>query len=112
MLAVAGNPSSLYISWNPPVYPNGYITHYNVYCQESQLVAGSGGSMFVLPTSAYQPLFMTTVQGYDMNATVTGFTPFTNYGCQVSANTSIGEGIISATVYQTSDEYSEFGYVT
>lgn len=107
VLVVSGDPVSLDIIWNPPVFPNGYITHYNIYCQESQLAVGSGGSMFVLPTSTYQPIFTSTVQGYDMNATITGFTPFTTYGCYVSANTSVGEGIISATVFQTTDEYSK-----
>lgn len=102
---VSGDPSSLYVSWNPPVYPNGRITHFNVYCQEYQFDAGSGSGMFVLPTPTYQPIFSRTVLGYDMNATITGFTPFTSYGCHVSANTSVGEGIISNTVIQTTDEY-------
>lgn len=99
---------SLSVSWNPPLIPNGYLTHYNVYCQESQLVMGSGSGMFVLPTSPYHTVFTSTVRGDYRNATVTGFTPFTSYGCYVSANTSVGEGSVSVTVFQTTDEYSKF----
>lgn len=111
VLAVSGDPVSLYVSWGPPVFTNGYITHYNIYCQESRVAAGgsgSGGDMFVLPTSTHEPIFTSTVQGCEMNATITGFTPFTNYGCFVSANTSVGEGSVSSSVFQTTDEYSKY----
>ena len=103
---VNGDPYSLKVSWQPPTVPNGYITHYNVYCQESQLVFGSGGGMQVLPTSLYSSTFTRTVYGTELNATVGGLTPFTTYGCYVSANTSIGEGNITS-VFQTTDEYSK-----
>lgn len=109
VLAVSGDPMSLYVTWNPPTYPNGIITHYNIYCQESPLAIGSGSGLFAFdtPPSDYAT-FTGTVQGSDMAATLTGFTPFTNYGCQVSANTSVGEGMTSDTEFQTTDEYSEF----
>ena len=104
---VNGDPYSLRVSWLPPSVPNGYITHYNVYCQESLLVMGSGGGMLALPTSLYFQTFTSTVYGTELNATVTGLTPFTNYGCYVSANTTIGEGNNSFSVFQTTDEYSK-----
>lgn len=108
VLTISGDPLSLYIGWSPPIVPNGYITHYNVYCQESQLAAGSGDGMYILPTSSYQSIFTNTVLSYDMNITISGLTPFTNYGCFVSANTSVGEGDISTAVFRTTDEYSKF----
>ncbi len=106
---VNGDPYSLRVSWMSPAVPNGYITHYNAYCQESQLVFGSGigGGMLALPTSLYPSTFTSTVYGTELNATISGLIPFTNYGCYVSANTSIGEGNNSISVFQITDEYSK-----
>ena len=101
---VNGDPYSLRVSWLPPAVPNGHITHYNAYCQESQLVFGSGGGMLA---TLYSSTFTSTVYGTELNATVTGLTPFTNYDCYVSANTSVGEGNSSELVSQTTDEYSK-----
>lgn len=99
--AVEGDPSSLYVTWVPPAVPNGVITRYGVYCQESQPMMGSGsGGSFLSPVFT---------GGSELNATVTGLIPFTIYGCFVSANTSVGEGNASATVFQTTDEFSKFG---
>ena len=91
--------------------PNGIITHYNVYCQEAHFVVslGSGDGMFVLPKTPSQLTFTSTVQGYKLNTTITGLTPFTDYGCYVSANTSVGEGNFSVTVFEATDEYSKQG---
>ena len=106
--AVPGDPLSLYVIWRPPVFPNGYITHYSVYCGESEMSSGSGsGDTLYLPMSGSQTIYTITVQGQEMNATVTGFMPFTNYGCYVTANTSVGEGSASSAVFQTTDEYSK-----
>ena len=62
---------------------------------------GSGSGMFLLPTAP------ATVQGSELNATVSGLEPFTNYGCYVSASTLIGEGNMSASVFLTTDEFGE-----
>ena len=72
---------------------------------------GSGDSMFVLPMTPSQLTFTSTVQGYELNATITGLTPFTDYGCYVSANTSVGEGNFSVTVFEKTDEYSKQGHL-
>jgi hypothetical protein len=64
--------------------------------------------MYILPTTQSRTIFTTTAQGSEMNATVDSLEPFTNYGCYVSANTSIGEGDESATIFQTTDEFSKF----
>ena len=101
-----GDPYSLYVTWAPPTVPNGYITGYTVYCQDSQTMLGSGGGpvMFLAPST---PTFTSSAGGEELNATVTGLTPFSNYGCYVSANTSIGEGDSSSPVFQTTDEFSK-----
>lgn len=104
---MSGDPYSLYVTWMPPSVPNGYILQYSVSCQESRLVVGSGGGMYLLPTAPSPTTFTSTVLGSEQNATVGGLEPFTNYGCFVSANTSIGEGNTSTTVFQTTDEFSK-----
>lgn len=97
--AVSGNPLSLNVVWDPPIFPNGRLTHYNIYCEEA--TAGSGGM------SSHQEIFTSTVQGQEMNTMVTGLTPFTTYDCYVSANTSVGEGTRSVLVSGTTDEYGK-----
>ena len=95
-----GDPYSLYVTWAPPTTPNGYITSYNVYCQDNSLMmVGSGGGLLLQSFS--------TADGDTLNATVTGLTPFSSYGCYVSAYTSIGEGNSSDPVFQTTDEFSK-----
>ena len=78
-----------------PLKPNGVISSYNVYYLESN-------------TSSSIDIFGEVVPGTSFNATVGGLTPFTEYGCFVSANTSIGEGNNSYVTYQTTDEYSKY----
>ena len=104
--SVMGDPYSVYVAWMPPLVTNGYILQYSVYCLESQLMMGSGSGMYFLPT-APSLTFTATVQGSELNATVSGLEAFTNYGCYVSANTSIGEGNTSAITFQTTDEFSK-----
>ena len=106
VLVVDGDPNALYVTWDPPTVPNGVVTHYNVYCQDSQTVVGSGGGldMLLLPNS---PTFTSTVYGSELNATVMGFAPFTDYGCYVTANTTVGEGNSSEAAFQTTDESSK-----
>lgn len=104
---ISGDPLSLIVSWDPPVYSNGRITHYTIYCQESQNAVGSGDSMLILPTSSSSPIFANTAMGSDKNISITGLSPFTNYGCYISANTSVGEGTVSTLVFSTTDEYGK-----
>ena len=92
------------MSWDPPASPNGHITNYTVYCQEAQTEIGSGDSLLMLPSVPLNTVF---TNGSDQNAFITGLTQFTNYGCYISANTTIGEGSTSSLVYTTTDEYSK-----
>ena len=63
--------------------------------------------MLVLAMSSSSAVFASTILGSDYNTTITGLTPYTNYGCYISANTSVGEGNISTFVFETTDEYSK-----
>ena len=103
-LTVDGDPYSLFLSWMPPLVPNGEIILYQVYCLESMYMLGSGGmpELFIPDSIADATV---PVPGSEQNATVTGLTPFTSYGCYVTAATAIGEGNASATVFQTTDEF-------
>jgi len=98
---VSGDPYSLFISWMKPQKPNGMILSYNVYCLESNI------SSSIQSLSSTSDIFDEVVSGNSFNATVGGLTPFKEYGCFVSANTSIGEGNNSFVAYQTTDEYSK-----
>ena len=114
--AVSGDPYSLYISWMEPLKPNGVISSYNVYCQESNTsssvgILGESIDIFGESIDIFGEsidIFGEVVPGTSFNATVGGLTPFTEYGCFVSANTSFGEGNNSFVTYQTTDEDSKY----
>ena len=47
------------------------------------------------------------VNGTKLTATITGLNPYTNYDCYVTANTSVGEGILSTATTARTYESSE-----
>lgn len=91
----------MYISWMEPLIPNGVISYYTIYCLEKN------ASITIQPLSSTLDTFYEVVPGFYLNDTVGGLTPFTEYGCFVSANTSRGEGNFSYVVFQTTDEYGK-----
>ena len=103
---IDGNPNSLNVTWNPPAVPNGYITYFNVYCEET-VNFGSGQGVSSLASQNSSTIFSDTVPGSELNTTITGLTPFTGYSCYVSANTSLGEGNTTALVLEITDEFSK-----
>ncbi len=68
---------------------------------------GSGSGMMMSPQLANQITFSSVVLGSELNATVSDLTPFTDYACYVSANTSVGEGNLTTPVYETTDEFGK-----
>ena len=123
---VVGSPTKLYIHWEPPEEPNGIVVAYNVYCTEviandtQVLYSGSGsipvatssgsGTMTAMPMEQndmpdYAILVVTN--GTESEVFVEDLTPFTNYGCFITANTSVGEGTSSMIVTETTDESSK-----
>ena len=125
---VIGSPTKLYIQWKPPEEPNGIIVAYSIYCKEAivddaEILGSASGS---IPTSSGSGTLtaMSRVEyelgdisdytilvvsnGTQLEAFVEDLTPFTNYGCFITANTSAGEGSSSRIVTATTDESSEF----
>ena len=82
--------------WRDPIFPNGVITHYTVYCSESSTfnvsLIGNG-------TTAYS----TSVQ-------VVGLDPYTVYSCVVTASTSAGESNFSLITSTRTDESGNLCY--
>ena len=125
---VIGSPTKLYIQWKPPEEPNGIIVAYSIYCKvmvvnDVQQILGSvsgSGSSESIPITASSGLLMSeevnglgdisdyaisvVTKGTELKAFVENLTPFTNYGCFITANTSAGEGSSSRIVTATTDE--------
>ena len=125
---VIGSPTKLYIQWKPPEEPNGIIVAYSTYCKvmvvnDVQQILGSvsgSGSSESIPITASSGLLMSkevnglgdisdyaisvVTKGTELKAFVENLTPFTNYKCFITANTSAGEGSSSRIVTATTDE--------
>lgn len=111
---ISDSPSQLYVTWAPPLEPNGVITAYKVYCSKSDMYEeGSGsGYMYLTPfteenTSTNVNISTSVVPSNATEAIVSGLTPYTWYECYVTANTSVGEGSASHTVVARTDESSK-----
>ena len=127
---VVGSPTKLSIQWRLPEEPNGIVLAYNVYCKEAipneaevlssasgsipfetnsgsgTLTAMSGGEDGLGDISDYT--IRVVSNGTQSEAFVEDLTPFTNYECFITANTSVGEGSSTKIVTATTDESSEF----
>ena len=92
LIPVSMQPTMLTANWSAPIPKNGIITSYNVYCNTSsnqtypEQVIGSN-----------VPTIRSVVNGMTFIASITGLYPFTQYGCYMTANTSVGEGMSSTT---------------
>ena len=99
---IPGFPTALYANWSVSIPRNGIITGYSVYCNTSanqtypEQVIGSN-----LPT------IRSVVNGTTLTATLTGLSPYTQYSCYVTANTSLGEGSHTVVVAARTEEASE-----
>ena len=80
---VAGSPSQLSASWSVPIPRNGIITGYSVYCNTS-----ADQSYPEQKIGSNVPTIRSVVNG----TTLSGLSPYTQYSCYVTANTSVGEG--------------------
>ena len=81
--------SSLSASWEVPARPNGIIVGYTISCMTP-------------PTTAIPITF--SVPGVVLSHLLMGLEPFTNYTCEVRANTSAGGGNSSNTDTERTDE--------
>ena len=100
VLTIAGSPTELLVTWDPPAEPNGIILSYTVYCYD-------------LPMEEYQPLSNVTITsqpehkeipGNETEIILVNLTPYYLYGCLVTANTSVGEGNASSIHFNITDE--------
>ena len=85
--SVPGSPSQLFASWSIPIPRNGIITGYSVYCNISADQS--------YPEQMIGPNVLTIrslVNGTTLAAPLSGLSPYTQYSCYVTANTSVGEG--------------------
>ena len=85
--SIAGSPSQLSASWSVPIPRNGIITGYSVYCNTS---ANQTYPEQVIGPN--EPTIRSVVNGTTLAATLSGLSPYTQYSCYVTANTSVGEG--------------------
>ena len=84
------SPSSVFVSWIPPLTPNGDIIRYTLY------VNYSDGS----PVAVMQSNSAST------NFTVSGLQPYQRVSVMISASTTAGEGPTSETVSGRTREQS------
>ncbi|XP_065903936.1 phosphatidylinositol phosphatase PTPRQ-like [Dysidea avara] len=85
--ATASSPESIFISWSHPKYPNGQLTHYNIYYKTNQHVIRS-----ILPID---DLASVTVPANTLSFTLNGLIPYTNYTIRMSVS---GEGVNDAPI--------------
>ena len=100
VLSIAGSPTELLVTWDPPSEPNGIILSYTVYYYD-------------LPMEEYQLLSNVTITSQPEHKEIPGnkteivlvnLTPYYLYGCLVTANTSVGEGNASSIHFNITDE--------
>ena len=90
---VAGSPTQLSANWSAPVPKNGIITGYSVYCNTS---ANQSYPEQVIGSNV--PTIRSVVHGTTLAVIISGFSPYTQFSCYVTANTSVGEGSTSKIV--------------
>ena len=100
LAAVPGSPNQLTATWIPPIPKNGIITAYAVYCNTSATQAYP--EQVIGPNI---PTIRSVVNETTLTAIFnTGLSPFTQYNCYVTANTSVGEGPPSQVVNTKTSE--------
>ena len=90
ILLTPRSPYSITITWLPPAQPNGYITQYTIYINYMNTTVSSVN--VPRPSTQY---------------TVTGLSPYQSIMVQVSAWTAVGEGPISESVSDRTEQASK-----
>ena len=91
-MVVDVNPTDIMVSWRPPARPNGVITAYNVWYNQTLNCSGSLVS------------FSDSVAGSVLMYTFTELEEDTVYVFYVSAETSAGEGEAAMVMERTSED--------
>jgi len=96
-MTVVGSPTQLLVTWDPPAERNGIILSYTIYYFIQ--------SMENIPdVSITSQLDYQQVLSNETTAVLVNLTPYSFYGCLVTANTSVGEGNSSLIRYNITDE--------
>ena len=84
-------PNSITFSWLPPLIHlrNGKITHYSLRCSYDNLT---------------DIITLEHLQIHDTTYTLSKLLPYTNYSCNLSASTSVGEGPSTSIVARTDED--------
>ena len=97
---VVGSPTELLVTWDPPAESNGIIVIYTIYYYSLRIAENQNFSNVTIQS----PLDHVQVLSNETVAVLVGLTPYTFYGCQVTANTSVGEGNFSLLQFNITDE--------
>ena len=83
--------SNILLSWQPPLIHsrNGTITHYSLRCSYDNLTHFTT---------------MEHLQIQDTTYLLSNLLPYTNYSCNVSASTSVGEGPSTNIIVRTEED--------
>ena len=86
LFVVVSSPFAIFVRWEPPLTPNGVITQYTIYIDETPVLS---------------------VDGDTHNAVVGSLSSNTMFNVSLSASTKIGEGPISEPEHVTTPESGE-----
>ena len=110
MTAILGAPSELTVQWSPPVEPNGELVAYTVYCKVSsqQPLCDCDCSCGDMPPNVSYHQQAVLPVGLSHAEVIGGFSPYTNYTCFMTANTSAGESSPGTPLSAATDQSCEF----
>ena len=91
LLLLVHHLSCLLVGLYPYLGIHGIITGYSVYCNTS-----ANQSYPEQMIGSNVPTIRSVVNGTTLAATLSGLSPYTQYSCYVTANTSVGKGNPSA----------------
>lgn len=99
---IVGSPTELLVTWDPPAESNGIILIYTVYYYSLNIAENHIFSNLTIQSPLEQVLSNETA------AFLVDLTPYTFYGCQITANTSAGEGNFSLFKFNITDESGKY----
>ena len=101
---IVGSPTELLVTWDPPAESNGIILIYTVYYYSLNISENQIFSNLTIQS----PLDHVQVLSNETSAFLVDLTPYTFYGCQITANTSAGEGNFSLFKFNITDESGKY----
>ena len=96
-MTVVGSPTELLVAWDPPAERNGIILSYTIYYYNQPMENDPD-----VPVTSQ--LDYEQVRTNETAAVLVNLTPYSYYGCLITANTSVGEGNSSLLRFNITDE--------